>query len=573
MFDATIPAAVLAVLQPIFYMDKDAANDYLADKSGIIDFFETEDDFFALCAHCAQAAAYHLAQEDDRAAYGDFQTSAHLAAQICELVQATHVQPQTIIEPTCGKGSFILAVLHAFSDCQTIIGIEIHKPYIWQAKFSILHHYTIHQIEQKPAIYLYHSSIFDVPLAKLPITGSEILVLGNPPWVTNAMLSVLDSDNLPRKANTKQAAGFDAMTGKSNFDLGESISYALLDVFQQYKGVFAFLVKSTVVKNILHEQPKARRLISSAQKYTIDSQKEFGAATDAALFMCRLGKTAETTCEELDFYTRKTVKRFGWANGKFVSNIEKYAAYAGIDGECAFEWRQGVKHDCAKVMELDHDGEAYQNGNGEGVAIETELIYPLLKSSDLTGNEITSTRKYVLITQQKIGQDTQPIADLYPKTWAYLQANKAALAARKSSIYKGKPAFSIFGIGDYSFAPYKVAISGLYKKSVFSLIPPNGGKPVMLDDTCYFIGFDEFKDALITQTLLNSEAAQGLLQAIVFWDGKRVITKDILQRLNISSLASQMSFAAIHALNPHITEAMWQQYQARFAEEKQLNLF
>ena len=38
-------------------------------------------------------------------------------------------------------------------------------------------------------------------------------------------------------------------------------------------------------------------------------------------------------------------------------------------------------------------------------------------------------------------------------------ATKKLFERRKSIIYKNKPRFSIFGIGDYAFAKYKVGIS------------------------------------------------------------------------------------------------------------------
>ena len=59
--------------------------------------------------------------------------------------------------------------------------------------------------------------------------------------------------------------------------------------------------------------------------------------------------------------------------------------------------------------------------------------------------------------------------------------------------------FSIFGIGDYSFAKYKVTISGMYKRTTFSLVLPENDKPLMLDDTCYFIGFDTIEAAQVAQ--------------------------------------------------------------------------
>lgn len=109
------------------------------------------------------------------------------------------------------------------------------------------------------------------------------------------------------------------------------------------------------------------------------------------------------------------------------------------------------------------------------------------------------------------------------------------------SIYNGKPLFSIFGIGDYSFKPYKVAISGLYKTYHFTLVLPQHGKPVMLDDTCYFIGFDNVKFAVYAILLLNNPKTEEFLKSITFSDAKRVFTKDILMRLNLLFIANNIT--------------------------------
>ena len=44
----------------------------------------------------------------------------------------------------------------------------------------------------------------------------------------------------------------------------------------------------------------------------------------------------------------------------------------------------------------------------------------------------------------------------------------------------------MFGIGDYSFAPYKVDFLVSTKKPLFCLL--YASKPVMTDDTAYFFG-------------------------------------------------------------------------------------
>ena len=96
----------------------------------------------------------------------------------------------------------------------------------------------------------------------------------------------------------------------------------------------------------------------------------------------------------------------------------------------------------------------------------------------------------MIVTQSAIGEDTRRLRQSHPRLWKYLSEHREAFAARKSVIYKDKTPFAMFGVGAYSFKPFKVATSGLYKSPSFSLVSPIHDKPVMLDDTCYSLGFD-----------------------------------------------------------------------------------
>ncbi len=189
--------------------------------------------------------------------------------------------------------------------------------------------------------------------------------------------------------------------------------------------------------------------------------------------------------------------------------------------------------------------------------MEDNLVYALYKSSDLKNLVETEPRRYTLITQKKVGQDTGYIKREYPKTYKYLLKYGSDLNARKSSIYNNKPPFSIFGIGDYSFKPFKVAISGLYKSTVFSLLLPNDGKPVMLDDTCYFLGFESLEYAQITHFLLNKKETQNFLASIIFFDSKRAISKEILMRIDLLKIAQH---TLPEEFGFEIPEEKWNEY-------------
>jgi hypothetical protein len=521
-----------------FFQDNDKLsfkeiNNILKGKSGIVDFFEKEDDFKQIRETLMNSQSIVA---ESQVEYGDYQTNQQLTQLVCNYLSNKNINPQILIEPTCGKGNFILSAIQTFKNLEQVWGIEIQEKYLWQLKFSLLEYYLKNPQANKPEIHLYHYDVFNFDFQKIKeqISGKELLVIGNPPWVTNTTLSSLNSKNLPEKSNFKQAKGIDAITGKGNFDIGEFIALKMLDLFSKENGHFAFLIKNSVIKNIVFEQKRNNYPIADFEKHTINAQKEFGAAVDASLFVCKFNSTPEFTAKEYNFYTSQKRTVLGWVNNKFASDIEKYKKYQHLDGVCPFEWRQGIKHDCAKVMELERIDGGFRNQLGEEFELEEDLIYGILKSSDLKAESIDTPRKYTIVTQKKIGENTEKVLSKLPKTKEYLQKHKEYFSQRKSSIYNGKPMFSIFGIGDYSFKPYKVAISGLYKQTKFTLVKPSD-TVLLLDDTCYFIGFDNLEDAQTVQNELNNSEMQEFIQSFMFTDAKRAITKDLLMRIYLKT--------------------------------------
>jgi len=518
------------------------ANQKLYSAFGINHFFDNNNDLVTLKTIISENQS--IAEEPDRAEYGDFQTNADLANKVTLHLKSKNISPEIIIEPTCGKGNFIIASLRNFQNIKNIFGVEIYKPYVWETKFNIINYFLENPENNKPQISINHCDVFDFDFKQIAKQHgkSEILVIGNPPWVTNSKLGSLNSSNLPKKSNFKNHSGLDAMTGKGNFDIAEFITMTMIEIFQKMNGILLLLVKNSVIKNIVLDQNKNKYQISDIEKHCIDSKKEFNVSVEASLFYCKLNSLPAFVCEEFNFYdNKKPYQKFGWLTDKFVSNIDTYNHTKEIDGDCPFVWRQGLKHDCASIMELEKLNGHYVNGQNNEVELEDGLVYGILKSSDLKNTVINQTRKYTIVTQKKVGQETKYIKTEFPKTYKYLTEHQANFEARKSSIYNNKPLFSIFGIGDYSFKPFKVAISGLYKTFHFTLILPQDNKPVMLDDTCYMIGFDKIEFAVYSLILLNTDKTMQFLQSVTFADAKRTFTKDVLMRIDLLELAKKIN--------------------------------
>ena len=117
------------------------------------------------------------------------------------------------------------------------------------------------------------------------------------------------------------------------------------------------------------------------------------------------------------------------------------------------------------------------------------------------------------------------------------------------------------------------------------MILPENEKPVMLDDTCYFLGFNNFLDAVFVWVILNSDHVQKLLSTIRFLDAKRPYTKDLLMRISIDKIAKDMTYDEIlnkiislnDKLLVHVNNEKWNLFLENINKEnsigKQLSLF
>jgi len=224
-----------------------------------------------------------------------------------------------------------------------------------------------------------------------------------------------------------------------------------------------------------------------------------------------------------------------------VADVSVYDRYAHLDGEAGRSWRSGIKHDQARVMELVERGGKWENGFGEVVSLEPDYLYPLLKSSDLHNYDRSRPARRMLVTQRAPGEDTTEIGHRAPLTWQYLNRHAGLLDARSSSVYRNRPRFSMFGVGPYSFSPWKVAVSGLYKSLRFRGLGPGCGKPVVFDDTCYFLPCRDATEAGGVAEMLNSEIADAFFHSLVFWDAKRPVTASILRRMDLRALAAELN--------------------------------
>ncbi len=470
--------------------------------------------------------------------YGDFQTPIELARNVAELVFASFPHVKTIVEPTCGLGNFIKAAIETNTKLKAALGWEINPKYIQYAQEHISDEYY------QTKISIEENNFFSIDWSKISQNLIKpILFIGNPPWVTNSQLARLNSKNLPCKTNFQKHSGLEAITGKSNFDISEWMLIKIAEFITSTNAAMAFLIKTSVARRIFHYICKNKLSIKNIRLYRIDSKKYFSVNVDACLFYAEGEYQKPESCQCFlyeSLFEKSPTKIMGYKNGKLIANIETYKTFEDIDSESEIPWRSGIKHDCSKIMEFKLENNHLINGLGEQINIPFVYLYPMYKSSHIAKDDLANPEKYMLVTQKKIGENTSSIKIISPKTWSYLETYSEKLDSRKSSIYKKSPRFSVFGVGDYTFQPWKVTISGLYKNVKFNLIGPYQGKPVVLDDTCYMLGFESEEKAGFVYKLLTSNIAKQFIDSIVFMDNKRPITAALLNRINLKKLAEHI---------------------------------
>lgn len=463
--------------------------------------------------------------------YGDFQTPLVLAERICQKLSQLGVNPNVILEPTCGVGHFIEAAVNKFPTANKIMGVELNSNYLREL--------TQKPFFQDPRIIINQGNFFTFDWSSLiQSLDGEILILGNLPWVTNSQQGTINSENLPQKKNFQKFNGLDAVTGKSNFDISEWMLIQIVQWVKSRNAYLAMLCKNSVARKLLKYIYSHQINIADCSTYTIDTQKYFNANVEACLWVCRFdSKSKQYFCDVFQDLESSNYFRIGYRNNILVRDTNTFDQLKYLySPESKLKWRSGIKHDCSKVMEFRRNGNFLVNGLGEIVDIEDNYIYPLIKGSDVAQNRIYTTERYVLVTQKQVGESTESIQNLAPKAWNYLKSHAKYLDNRKSKIYQNNPRFSIFGVGSYSFAPWKIAICGLYKKLEFRLVGKIDEKSVVFDDTIYFLSFAEQQTAFQVLELLNSTLVIDFYSSLIFWDEKRPIKASILNSLNIKKL-------------------------------------
>ncbi|RKX53778.1 MAG: hypothetical protein DRP50_05350, partial [Thermotoga sp.] len=421
-------------------------------------------------------------------------------------------------------------------------------------------------------------------------------IVGNPPWVNWGSLPTDYRNSMKplwQEYDLFRYGGMKARLGSSRDDISVLMTYVAHDAYLKQGGHLGFVITQTVFKtkgggegfrSFTYQKNHKNVYLYVLSVHDMSNLQPFKDATNrTAVFVCEKTTKAfsypipytrwqkvergvieqDITLEEVKKRTRQSVfyaipvdnnnLASPWltAPKKALVGIQKvigksdYVAHAGVytGGLNGCYWIRILKrlpngdlfidnlHDVGK-KKVDYIQET----------IESDLVYPLIRGRDLQRWKAEPSAYLILAnrTDKLAGIPEAEMRRTYPKTYAYLKRFEKQLRQRASSSVRQlmeKGAFySMFAVGPYTLAPWKVMWRYIASEMTSSVVGPNSnGKIYIPDHRLIFIPLNEPKEAYYVSGLLNSAPIRELVDCFVI--GTQ-IAPHILERIAIPKFDS-----------------------------------
>jgi hypothetical protein len=173
-------------------------------------------------------------------------------------------------------------------------------------------------------------------------------------------------------------------------------------------------------------------------------------------------------------------------------------------------------------------------------ALESDLLYPLVRGRDVSRWLATPEISILLTHKQGMRLNAIPEAEMqkkYPKAWGYLSRFESVL--RKSGIYRRyfkptDPFYSVFNIGDYTFASHKVVIREIAGSLTAAVVGQREGKPCVPDHKLVTVEARSADEAHYLCSILNSAPARLYVGSYVL---NTQFSTHILERLTVPAFS------------------------------------
>lgn len=408
--------------------------------------------------------------------------------------------------------------------------------------------------------------------------GEFDYVAGNPPWVNWESLPDdyrNDTKRLWVYHGLFPHGGMDTILGKGKKDISMLMSYSAMHDYLYSKGKLGFVITQSVFKTAGAGQGFRRFMLGDGipiRAITVDDMTELqpfeGASNRTSVVVLEKGSPTKYPVTYNLWW--KKVKGVGIGTDFPFDAVNEIATYRRFfaepvdPGDTTSPWLTGrskairaIKKVLGKSYYQAHAGVYSGGANGvywvniigdtpqglvmianitEGAktkvesiqtAIEPDLLYPLLRGRDVK-RWYAKPSAHILMVQDPVkreGVSYDQMKANYHKTYAYLKHFENELRQRKSRgvsdmIESGAPFYTMFAVGDYTFAPYKVVwryISTEFTCAVASDYEDEnlGKKLIIPDHRLMIVPLLAKEDAHYLCAMLNSSPSRFLVQNYV----------------------------------------------------------
>jgi hypothetical protein len=396
--------------------------------------------------------------------------------------------------------------------------------------------------------------------------GQFDYVVGNPPWVNWDSLPPQYRDRTKRLwfeyALFYPFKGMDVILGKGETDISMLMTYVAADRFLKDGGKLAFVITQTVFKTSPAQGFRRFRIGDQGaflQILHVDDLSEIkpfeGASNRTSVFVLRKGAPTrypvpytywkkvskgegidyDSTLDEVfsqlrrlnfqaipvnpkDRVTPWLTARPGALGGiRKVLGRSDYVARVGVHplGANGVFWMEVLSQRPGGLVVVRNITEG-QKRKVESITaeIEANLLYPLMRGRDVQRWKAEPSANFLCTHEPGWGLKAIPEEAMqlhYPRTFKYLKRHEDVLKRRQSQVIRGLmargPFYSVFGIGDYTFARHKVVWREQAARLTCAVVGLLGGKVVIPDHKLTLVATGDEREATYLCGILNSTPA------------------------------------------------------------------
>lgn len=424
-----------------------------------------------------------------------------------------------------------------------------------------------------------------------PLFNTEFdYVAGNPPWVNWESLPEnyrRDTFELWQKHKLFSYKGFDAILGKAKDDISILMLYVAMDRYLKRGGKLGFLITQSVFKTAGAGQGFRRFRLGSGehiQVQHVDDMVELqpfeGASNRTSVVILQKGRPTKYPMPSY-LYWKKTVKGKSIAIDSSLNDVlqmtqrKQFAAEPVNAKDLTSPWLTGKPKAIKAVKKIlgqsdytAHEGVNTGGANGvywvdiinkrpDGLviisnitagakrkvesiqmAIEPDLLYPLLRGRDVKRWQAKPSVYTIITHLPRMRLNAIPEDEMktdYPKTYLYLKRFEAVLrerAAYKRYFRSDAPFYSMFDVGDYTFAPYKVVWTRIAKIEA-AVVNTLDGKYIIPQETITLVACNSKEEAHYIASLINSSIFQYGATSYSQAGGKSMGSMHVLENIRI----------------------------------------